>query len=133
MTKLRLITLVFAAAALYDGVIGAAFLIFPLALYHHFEVPPPNHWGYVEFSAALLIVFALLFYNVARDPRRNRNLIPYGVLLKVAYCGVVLRYWVAEGIPDLWKPFAIADAVFAAVFVWAYVTLGRVDSTTAAR
>lgn len=123
----RLISLLFGAAAAYDGILGVAFLVFPLALYQHFNVPPPNHWGYVGFAAALLIVFALMFLNVARNPRANRNLIPYGILLKVSYCAVVFGNWFAQGIPDMWKPLACADAAFAILFLWAYVVLGRVS------
>jgi hypothetical protein len=116
-------TILFAIAAVYDGVLGVAFLLFPAALYERFGVVPPNHWGYVDFAAAILVIFAMMFIQVARDPRSNRNLIPYGVLLKVAYCGVVFRYWFAVDLPNLWKPFAVADVAFAVLFVWAYVAL----------
>jgi hypothetical protein len=67
-----------------------------------------------EFPAALLIVFALMFLAVARNPVANRNLIPYGMLLKVSYCGVIFFHWFASGMPDMWKPFAVADLVFLA-------------------
>jgi len=127
MKNERLISLLFGAAAAYDGILGLAFLVFPLALYRRFDVAPPNHWGYVEFAAALLVVFALLFFNVARHPRANRNLIPYGILLKVSYCAVVFGNWFAQGLPNLWKPLAFADAAFAILFLWAYVWLKRVS------
>lgn len=113
------ISALFYLAAFYDGVLGVAFLFFPQTLLNTFNVPPP-HPGYIQFPAALLVVFALMFLAVARNPQRNRNLIPYGILLKLAYSGVVLRYWLVEQIPFIWKPFAIADVVFAAFFFWAY-------------
>jgi hypothetical protein len=109
----------FYLAAIYDGALGLAFLFFPRTLLERFNVPPP-HPGYIQFPAALLIVFALMFLAIARDPQRNRNLILYGILLKLAYSGVVLRYWLVEQIPFIWKPFAIADLLFAALFLWAY-------------
>ena len=121
----KLISLLFAAAAAYDGILGIAFLVFPLALYQRFNVPLPNHWGYVEFAAAVLIIFAIMFANVARRPLANRNLIIYGVLLKLSYCAVVFGNWLSAGIPDMWKPLAFADAAFAILFVWAYVWLQR--------
>jgi len=83
--------------------------------------------GYVQFSAALLVIFGLLFLNVAISPRRNRNLIPYGILLKVTYCSVVLYYWVTGDLPGMWKPFCVIDAVFLVLFVWAWIVLGRKD------
>ena len=57
------------------------------------------------------------------EPRRNRNLIAYGIGLKVAYCAVVFRYWAGPGIPDMWKPFAVIDAATALLFAWAYLGL----------
>jgi hypothetical protein len=116
----------FYLAALYDGVLGLAFLFSADGLYTRFRVTPANHPGYVQFPALLLVVFALMFLAVARNPARNRNLIPYGMLLKVAYCGVVGFYWFGAGIPDMWKPFAVIDAVFLALFIWAYrVLMGK--------
>lgn len=120
MNPERWVSLVFAASGLYDGALGLAFLLAPAALFSRFGVTPPNHWGYVQFGAALLVIFALMFFQVAARPSANRNLIPYGILLKVAYCGVVFAYWFTEGLPDMWKPFAIIDAVFIALFAWSF-------------
>lgn len=113
-------SVIFGIAGAYDGILGAAFLVAPAALFAFVGVPPPNHFGYVRFPAALLIVFAAMFFAVAADPRSNRNLIPYGILLKVSYCGVVFGYWFTQGLPGVWKPFAIIDVVFAFVFLWAW-------------
>jgi uncharacterized membrane protein YfcA len=121
----RTIKLLFWLAGLYDGILGAAFLIAPAAVFDYFRITPPNHFGYVQFPGALLIIFALMFFAVAAAPRRNRNLVPYGILLKVAYCGVVVGYWFGQGIPDMWKLFAVCDAVFALLFFWAWRMLGR--------
>ena len=93
------------------------------AVFQWFNVTAPNHPGYVQFPAALLIVFAILFASVARDPAANRNLIPYGMLLKVSYCGVAFWYWFQAGIPNMWKPWAIADFAFLVLFYAAYQRL----------
>ena len=118
------ITWLFYLAALYDGVLGLAFLFGARSVFEMFGVTPPNHFGYVQFPGALLIVFALMFLAIARKPVENRNLIPYGILLKVSYCGVTLFHWISSGIPGMWKPFTIADLVFLFLFVWAYRGLG---------
>jgi hypothetical protein len=118
-----MISLLFAVAAVYDGALGLIALLAGRQLFQWFGVTPPNHWGYVQFPGALLVVFALMFAAVAKDPVRNRGLIPYGMLLKVSYCGVVFFHWFAAGLPDMWKPFAIIDAAFLALFAWAYVSL----------
>ena len=113
----------FAIASLYDGVFGLAFLFAGPAVFERFGVQPPNHWGYVQFPAALLVVFALMFLAVAVRPFQNRNLIPYGILLKVSYVGTVLWHWNQGGLPGMWKPFAIIDLVFILAFALAYRAL----------
>jgi hypothetical protein len=113
----------FAIAALYDGLLGLIGLFWWEWLFRTFGVTPPNHPGYLQFPAALLVVFALMFVTVARDPEKNRALIPYGMLLKVSFCGVIFYHWAAAGIPGMWKPFAIIDAVFLVLFAWAYARL----------
>jgi hypothetical protein len=129
------IRILFYAAGAYDGVLGLAFLAFPLAIYDWFAITPPNHVGYVQFPASLLVAFGLMFVQVARHPVANRNLIPYGILLKVAYCAVTFGHWVSQGIPNLWKPFAVADMAFAILFLWSYThlssgTTGRSSAVT---
>jgi len=113
----------FVLAALYDGVLGLLFLAFPLYAFEVCDVTPPNHVGYVQFPAALLLIFGMMFAQVARDPLASRTLILYGIMLKVAYCGVAISHWLATDIPWMWKPFAWIDLVMGVLFVWAYVTL----------
>ena len=110
-------------AAVYDGVLGFLFMAAPNLPFEVFGVTPPNHPGYVQFPAALLVIFALMFAVVALDPVRNRNLIPYGILLKVAYCSVASLHWLTIGIPAMWKPLVVVDLVMGLLFVWAYVAL----------
>jgi hypothetical protein len=124
MKKVAGIRVLFAVAAFYDGLLGLGFLLAGPAVFQWADVTPPNHFGYVQFPGALLVVFALMFLAVARRPVENRRLIPYGILLKVSYAGVVLYYWFAVGIPLLWKPFAVADIIFVVAFAWAYIALG---------
>ncbi len=123
--------ILFAISAVYDGVLGAAFLLAPAVVYEWFKVPEPDHWGYVQFPAAILIVFALMFVAIAVRPVRNRNLIPFGALLKIAYAGVVGFHWFTAGLPDMWKPFVVCDVVFLILFVVAYIQLGRGKPATA--
>ena len=129
MNSRSMISVLFSVAALYGSVLGIAFLFAGAQVFAWLDIPPPNHLGYVQFPAALLIVFALMFAAVALKPRDNRNLIPFGVLLKVSYCGVVLYHWVTSDIPWIWKPFCIADLVFLALFVLAWKSLAAKETT----
>ncbi len=130
MKVVRWIQCLFAIAAVYDGLLGAAFLLSPVRVFAVSGVTPPNHWGYVQFPGALLLIFALMFLAVARDPRGNRNIIPYGICLKIAYCGIVFYYWVTSGIPGMWKPFALIDAMMMLAFLWSFVVLRRLKSVS---
>lgn len=114
---------VFLVAGIYDLVLGIGFLFFPLLLFNWFKVMPPYHLSYVQFPAALLIIFAVMFFNIAQDPVGKMLLIPYGIMLKFAYCGVVFWYWLFSDISYMWKPFAIADLFFIIAFLWCYYTI----------
>ncbi len=113
----------FFLSALYDGVLGILFLFAPGAAFDWFDIVPPNHPGYVQFPAALLLIFGLIFLRIARDPVANRDLILYGILLKVAYSGLTFWYWVLSGIPVIWKPFAVIDLVMGVLFVAAMIAI----------
>jgi hypothetical protein len=119
MTPFRNISILFYIGAAYDGLLGLLFLFFPLRLFAWYGVEPPNHLGYVHFPAAILIIFGVMFFNIAKRPLPNRNLIYYGILLKIAYSGVVIWHWIATGIPSMWKPFALIDIGFGLLFAWA--------------
>lgn len=119
------VPILFGLIAVYDGLLGLLFLVAPTYAFTLCNVPPPNHVGYVQFPAALLVVFAWMFVQVARDPVSNRGLIIYGILLKVAYCAVAGGHWLTSGIPAMWQPLVIIDGITAVLFVWAYLQLGR--------
>jgi hypothetical protein len=118
----------FVFAAVYDGGLGGVFLLTPTWPFRVNGVTEPNHLAYVQFPGALLMIFALMFLTVARDPARFRHLIPFGILLKIAYCGLAFEYWFMEGIPGMWKIFAVVDLVLGVTFVWAYAALRSVPS-----
>lgn len=119
----RFMKALFGFAALYDGLLGLAFLIWADRVFAFFQVTPPNHIGYVHFPALLLLMFAWLFLNIARNPLANRHLIIYGIWLKATYCGVVFWHEFTTGIPDMWIPWAWADLVFLVLFIWAFIKL----------
>ena len=107
----------FSVAALYDGILGVAFIFFWPRVFQMFDVTPPNHAAYVQFPALLLIIFGLMFLRIARDPEANRGLIVYGILLKVAYSGLVFWYQLTGGVPSMWIPWAWIDVVFLVLFI----------------
>jgi hypothetical protein len=119
------VRVLFVVAGTYDLVLGVGFLALGPQVFDAAGVPPPNHWGYVQFAAVLVATFGLMFLAVAARPIANRNLIPYGVLLKLGYVGVVAYHWATGGVPWLFKPFAVIDAAMLILFVVAYRALGK--------
>lgn len=119
------VPILFAVAAIYDGVLGLAFLFLGRHLFEQFNVPPPNHFGYLHFGAAILLVFTIMFIKIASNPVENKNLIPFGILLKISYCGVIFYHWFTANVPNIWKPFAYLDLIFIALFFAAYVSLDK--------
>jgi hypothetical protein len=110
------VRVVFAVTGVYDLALGLGFLVIGPQVFEAAGVPPPNHWGYVQFAAALVALFGLMFLAVAARPAANRNLIPYGVLLKLSYVAVVSCHWATGGVPWLFKPFAFIDALMLILF-----------------
>jgi hypothetical protein len=65
-----------------------------------------------------------MFFRIASNPIKNRELILYGVGLKVAYTGTVFWYQITQGIPFMWIPWAWADLVFLVLFLVAWKSIG---------
>jgi hypothetical protein len=126
--SIRTMRWVFAIAAIYDGVLGLALLLWTRWVFTMFSVTPPNHMGYVQFPAFLLLVFAAMFIRVARDPIANRFLMLCGVALKVGYCSIVFYYALTSGVPVMWMPWAWADLLFLVLFLWSWNQAGRASS-----
>ena len=121
---------VFIIAGLYDAILGILFLMIPNKIFEIFQITPPNHIGYVQFPALLLITFGIMFFQIAKDPITYRHLILYGILLKISYCIVVFTHWLMNNIPFLWVPFAFIDLLFLMLFLMIYSFLKQVKSNT---
>jgi hypothetical protein len=115
--QMRWMRVLFTAAGLYDGVLGLAFLFVPAWVFSLNDVEPPIHPAYVQFPALLLLIFALMFFRIAADPVKRKELILYGCAIKAAYFGIVIFYEATRGIPSMWLPWAWADLVFLVLFL----------------
>jgi hypothetical protein len=123
MKSLPMVRALFTVAGLYDGLLGLAFIVAGPQLFALFAVTPPNHWGYVHFGAGVLVIFGAMFLAIARKPLENRNLIPYGMLLKLCYILTTGFHWAHGGVPAMWKYFLVADAVFLVLFFVSFSAL----------
>ena len=76
----------------------------------------------------LLLIFAMIFYQIAREPLQKKDLIIYGILLKASYCSVTIVYWLQGTLPDIWKPFTICDAIMGILYIVAQTKLGTIPA-----
>ena len=74
MKSLLPVRLLYAIAALYDGLLGLAFIVAAPQIFQLVAITPPNHWGYVHFAAGLLVIFGFMFLQIALRPVENRGL-----------------------------------------------------------
>lgn len=107
----------FIIAGLCDAILGIAFLIVPVQFFNATKIKPPNEMGYIQVLALMLVAFALMYFNIAKEPKVNRNLIFYGILFKLSFCLVVFTHWIAGNISYLWVLFAFFDIGFITVFL----------------
>ena len=113
------IPVTFYLAALYDGLIGLVGIIAPVQAFRYSGIELPANMIFIQFPALLLIVAAIMFFNLARDPIANKNLIVYAVLFKLVYCVVVFGHAIFGGITFSWLLYAYCDIVFIAAFILA--------------
>ena len=123
---MKAIKTLFFVCGLYDTILGAAFLLFAKPLFQCLNLIPPNQWSYLSFGAAVLIIFGIMFFQIAKNPAANRNLIVYGMLLKIAYCGTVIGVALLATLPTIWAVFGVLDFLFLVGFVVAYRKLGKI-------
>lgn len=117
---MKLTKIAYLTSAVYDFVLGLAFLVMPATLFKIVNITPPNHWGYVSFAALMLMIFGIMFYKIFKNPSANKNLIPYSIMLKIAYCAVVFGYFIFSSMPCLWVIFGVCDFIFLLLFIRAY-------------
>ena len=113
----------FVIASVYDVVLGLIYGVAFKPIYTRFGVGLPNHDAYVQLPAALILVFGIGFWFVARAPERNRDVIKLGVLMKAAFCAVVFGHYFLASMPGMWIPFAAIDLLFGIAFLLALRTV----------
>ena len=123
--SIKWIKLLFLISGIYDALLGVSFLLFGAEIFRLANITPPNHMGYVQFPALLLILFGIIFLSIAKDPDRRREWILFGMGLKASYFGLVFWHELLGDIPKLWIPWAWADLIFFLLFLAAWRNLRK--------
>ena len=118
----------FVLAAAYDVVLGAVFGLGFKPIMSYFGIALPNHDAYAQLPAALIAIFGIGFGFVAAAPEKHRDMILLGILMKLAFSGIVFAHFWAGNMPNLWTWFAGCDVAFLLAFLAAWRALGVVRS-----
>ena len=116
----------FLVAALYDGILGAAFFFLYQPLFHALSIPLPNNTSYISITTAYIFVQGLSYWFVYRNPDANVDIVKVGIVYKAVYV-LLAAYYLAIGqlLHALFAWFAVADLVFLVFFVRFVMQHGR--------
>ncbi|MFC5698396.1 hypothetical protein ACFPU0_22950 [Pseudomonas sp. GCM10022186] len=79
----------------------------------------PTSTLFIQISMGVVLVFALAYWMIARDPLRYRPYIPLGIVLKLLVVLVIHGHWLAGNLDWPLAALAIGDIVYALLF-WRY-------------
>jgi hypothetical protein len=110
--------LFFLVAALYDVLLGIAFVVFGEQILDAIGMALPPHIAYIQLAAVFVLVQGLSYWFVYRDPPANLGLVKVGVIYKLAYAGLAAWYLLTGQLPNgFFIPWAIVDLLFLVGFV----------------
>jgi hypothetical protein len=120
--------------AVYDGLIGLAFLFLPGPLFRLLGIEPAADPVYVQLAAGLIALMGLAFYLAWRNPVLNRDIVLLGVAFKAFYI-LLAAYALARGeVPHpVFLVFAGVDVLFLIVFVRLWQGSAAAHAAVAAR
>ena len=123
----------FLVAALYDLLLGAAFIILGEQLLSAIGMELPPHVAYIQLAAVFIFVQGLSYALVYRNPLSNLGIVRVGVAYKAAYAGLALWYLLIGLLPSVFfLPWAAIDVAFLVGFVLFLREAGRAASPSAA-
>jgi hypothetical protein len=109
---------VFLLAALYDGLLGLAFLFFWEPIFRMLGIESTADPVYVQLAAGLIAIMGLGFYFVWREPLINSDIVLLGVVFKAFYIVLAIYAQIRGEVPHaVFVLFAAIDAAFFLAFV----------------
>ena len=108
----------FLVAALYDMILGVAFVVFGEQILGAIDMELPPHIAYIQLAAVFIFVQGFSYLLPFLDPLGNLGIVRVGVVYKVAYAGLALWYLAIGALPSVFFiPWAIIDLGFLVGFV----------------
>ena len=128
MHDLRFYRKVFLVAALYDLILGVAFLFLYPWIYGALDIPGPTEPAYLQLAAAFVLVQGIMYALVYRNLERNRDLILVGAIYKAAYAAISLLHFAIGDLPHrVFAVFGVLDLGFLVLFLMCLKALGPPD------
>ena len=104
-------------SAVYDGVIGLAFLLFADPIFRALGIENAADPVYVQLAAGLIAILGLGFFLAWREPVLNRDLVLLGAVFKAFYIALAAYALVRGEVPHpVFLVFAAVDVLFLVVF-----------------
>ena len=108
----------FLIAALYDFILGIAFLFFYKPLFALFNIVLPENPAYLSLSAAFVFVIGIGYYFIYKDVYSNRDLAKLGTIYKLAYAVIVFYYFFLGLVPHvIFTALGVTDLIFMFLFI----------------
>ena len=106
------------AAALYDGLLGLAFLFFAGPIFQALGAAFTADPLYAQLAAGLIAIMGLGFYLAWREPLLNGDIVLLGVVFKAFYVLLAISAQLRGETPHgLFLLFAAIDVVFLVLFL----------------
>ncbi len=107
-------------AGLYDFILGLSFLFFSRYIFQITKMNFPENPAYITFCALLITLLGILLFMIYSDLEHSRKLVIYAIMIKFAYIGTVLYYYLFIGKDYVDFPFILFagfDIIFTLLFI----------------
>jgi hypothetical protein len=120
----------FLVAAVYDILLGLAFLLAGESILDAIEMDLPPHIAYIQLAAIFIVVQGFSYLLVYLYPLANRGIVWVGVAYKASYSALAFWYLAIGQLPSMFfVPWAIIDIGFMIGFLWFLREAGRWQAT----
>ena len=129
-SNLKFYKSLFLTAAVYDLLLGIAFLFFTKSVFDSLGISEklPEFDGYLHLIGGFLFVIGIGYYLIYKgNLLKNRDLILVGALFKLAYFLVSLYYFYIGDIPHMlfFALFGVIDFIMFVLMFQCYNVLGK--------
>lgn len=107
----------FIAAACWNWLAAAGYVLAGNPARAHFGLPPSNDPLSAQLFAALVALFGLGYYYVSRDTAKNRAIVKLGIIGKMLVFLIFVYHAATGNIPWTFVIPTLGDVVFAVLFL----------------